>query len=91
MYHETFLHVFRRELVPILTVFDDIKVVDYLKLSTLPLYQFALRRFNSSCLARELREDNLHGSDYQKLYMTVALTDDNHCLRLSRISADWVS
>ena len=80
--------MYRRELVPLLTVFENIKVVDYMKLSNMPVYSPAYRRFVRTKLALELR-DIIHGSDFQILYTTVVLTDDNHCLRLSRISRDW--
>ena len=80
--------MYRNELVPLLTVFENIKVVDYVRLAHTSIYSFAYRRFLRTCLAREMK-DNICATDYQQMYMTIVLTDDNHCLRLSRISCNW--
>ena len=88
VYDEPFDAVFRNELVPLMTVFENIKVVDYVRLANMSIYSFAYRRFGRTKLALEFK-DTIHACDYQELYMTIVLTDDNHCLRLSRISRDW--
>ena len=80
--------MFRNELVPLLTVFENIKVVDYVRLANMSIYSFAYRRFCRTKLANEMK-DVIHACDYQMLYTSIALTEDKHCLRISRISKDW--